>query len=29
VLEEHEKRLADWQAKQSRVQKALEDLKGS
>jgi valyl-tRNA synthetase len=29
VLEEHQKRLADWQAKQSRVQKALEDLKGS
>jgi valyl-tRNA synthetase len=29
VLQEHQKRLADWQAKQSRVQKALDDLRAS
>jgi valyl-tRNA synthetase len=29
VLQEHQKRLADWQAKQSHLQKSLENLNGS
>ena len=29
VLQEHQKRLADWQAKQSHLQRALEGLSGS